>query len=548
MTNDLARTVAARCILLLALTAATPSIAAEPPNPNTVLREAMAKAQQDDLEGAIADLEILQEEGHATPPTLAALGALYNAIGLFEDALDLLKPLADSDAADPAVLYNAGRAALESGQGELGERYLGRSVNLEPRSPAARLLGMRLGARGRTVLAYQLLRPWALANPTDVEARLAAAATAVQLKRVDEAEELLQGADDANPRVRILRADLALRRRDATGALEWIAPLAQDPPPEMRGDILQLTATAQLELGRAQEAVDQLRPVAQGQPKLSLILAKALYQTGDVDAALAVLAPFVEPVMATAADAIPAGPSRDLAASFTLEQGRMLLATDRADAARPVLERSSELDPHRRETWQELARARAALGDSAGSEDALARFQGLADAAQGAQIPGLQGQERLNDTTGRRISEALEWMARGDADQALTIARQEISLSPDDPRPRLLEIRLLLAEGRSDDALRSAHAVVERFPESADAFHFRAVSFLASGSVLDAEKDLRRTLELDAGHALAQSDLALIAIQRGDAGEARRLLEAVLAKDPDNALARGRLEQLEAME
>lgn len=514
-------------------------------DPDEAVRQAFAKYQGGDIEGAIADLEILREEGEAPPKALAALGALYSEIGLDDDAFALLAPLAEQGNADPAVLYNAGRAALALGKDDEGEGFLRRSVAIQPLSPAARLLGLRLGARGQTQLAYQLLRPWAMANPDDGEGRMAAAAAAVQLQRSTEADELLVGADDHSPRVRLLRAELALQRRDPTTALEQLRPFSeQAPPPEMALDVLQLMASAQLELGRIDDAIALLGEPAAGHPKLSLTLAKALDLAGQTAKAITTLEPFLAPVMGAEPEAIPAGGTRELAASLTFEQGRMLLATDRAAEALPLLERSAVVDPWRRDTWQELARARAAGGDEAGAQAALERFQQLVESRQQAEIPGLKGQRRQVDTTGRRLAEAMEWAARGEPGQALNIARQEIALTPRDPRPRLFEIRLLLSVGRGDEALAAADAAVGAFPGMADVRHFRAVTHLAGGDARKAEADLRGALELEPAHVPAKNDLALVLAGRGELDAARALLEDVLASNPDDAVARQRLDQL----
>ena len=511
-------------------------------------REALAKYQAGEVEEAIADLEILRDEGQATPRILAALATFYLEIGLHQDADEILTPLADDATANPAVLYNAGRAALGVGDDERGESYLRRSVEIQRTSPAGRLLGLRLGARGRPDLAYPLLRPWALANPEDSEGRLAAAAAAVQLQRTQEADDLLVGADESAPRVRLLRAEIALQRRDPTAALEHLRPFAAEPPPpEMAADVLHLMASAQLELGRSPVVVDLLAEPAVGNPRLSLALAQAQYQSGDVESALATLEPFLGPVVLEAdVDEIPQGAQRDLAASMTFERGRMLVATGQATEGLPLLERSAALDPWRRETWQELARAHSATGDSAAAAQALERFQQLAEARQQAEIPGLRGQRRQDDTVGRRLSEALEWAARGELDQGLSVVRQEISLSPADPRPRLLEIRLLLSAGRTPEARGAADAAVEKFPEHVDALHFRAVTAMAGNDAEAAEADLRRVLELDSGHVPARNDLALVLMSRGELESAKTLLEGVLVSHPDDPVARRRLDQIAA--
>jgi tetratricopeptide (TPR) repeat protein len=418
-------------------------------------------------------------------------------------------------------------------------------VALQPISQAARLLGLRLGGQGQTAASYQLLRPWALQNPEDAEARLAAAVGAVQLGRIEEAEELLRGVDDDDPKVRLLRADVALKRRDPATAVELLEPLAEVHPPAMEVDLLVLLATAQIELGRSDAARELLADRATGRPRLALVLAQAQHTGGDPTAALATLAPFADPVLAADRQALPASSAGSLVASIVREQGRAFLALERFPEAVRSLERSSELDPWSRETWQELARAHAAVGQSEAAERALGRFEQLAEARQQAKIPGLAGQRRLSDATGQRLSEAMEWQARGEVGRALAIVRQEIALAPRDLRPRLLEVRLLLTLERWEEARASIGATVELFPEHPDARHFRAVVAMSLGDFAAAEEDLRQVLAQTPYHLPAKNDLALVLARRGEAGEARRLLEEILAEHPDDPLARERLRILD---
>lgn len=532
------------CGLLIWLLAA-PSWAEDPAAVEERLMKSVAvKVAEDDLEAAIADLEDAQLAGQASPRILATLGALYNEIGLFEDAFDLLRPLAEVQEANPALLYNAGRAALETGNDALGETFLRRSVSLQALSPAARLLGLRLGSRGQTQIAYQLLRPWALANPDDQEGRLAAAAAATRLQRVEEAQELLETLPADAPKYRLLSADLAMQQRQPARALELLSPLLEQGPPEMEVDILVLLASAHLQLGQSQEAIKALRPKAAEHPRLALYLAKAHYQSGAVDKALAALDPLVQPVMAAEIDAIPST-DRDLAADVTLEAGRVLVASDRAVEAVELLERASQLEPWNREVWQELARAYAATSNEAAAAGATAKLQELASAKERAAVPGLQGKQRLDDTVAKRLAEALEWQERGQGDRALAMVRQEISLAPEDLRPRLLEIRLLLTQGQREAALLAADATVERFAQRPDPLHFRAIVHLQGGDPQAAEADLRRALELAPSYVPAQNDLAYLLMGTGRLDEARALLETLLETHPDDALARQRWQALQ---
>jgi Flp pilus assembly protein TadD len=130
------------------------------------------------------------------------------------------------------------------------------------------------------------------------------------------------------------------------------------------------------------------------------------------------------------------------------------------------------------------------------------------------------------------------------------MVRQEISLAPDDLRPRLLEIRLLLAQSQQDATLweaarLAADAAVEGFPERPDPLHFRAIVHLQKGDTESAETDLRQALVLAPTYVPAQNDLAYLLMGTDRLDEARTLLQAILDAHPDDALARQRWQALQ---
>src|SRR5829696_15001 len=157
------------------------------------LQEAIKLVQAGNAAAAVEKLKALEKDPALTPPLRSLVGALYLQVNRPQEALALLQPLADAEDAEPAVLYNAGRAALLTGNVDAGKLYLTRSVVKQPASPAARDLGLLTAREGRVVEAYSMLRPWALRNPEDTDARLMAASLALQLERPDAAAELIKG-------------------------------------------------------------------------------------------------------------------------------------------------------------------------------------------------------------------------------------------------------------------------------------------------------------------------------------------------------------------
>src|SRR5258706_14970927 len=103
---------------------------------------ALAKTKTSDYAGALALLAPFRNDPGASARVLSLLGVLYLETGKPADALAVLKPLADPVTAEPAVLYNAGRAAIALGQPKVAETYFARSMKAAPQgSPGMRELG-----------------------------------------------------------------------------------------------------------------------------------------------------------------------------------------------------------------------------------------------------------------------------------------------------------------------------------------------------------------------------------------------------------------------
>ncbi|HYO13854.1 MAG TPA: hypothetical protein VE685_11730 [Thermoanaerobaculia bacterium] len=111
----------------------------------------------------------------------------------------------------------------------------------------ARALGMELAVQGKWLDAYKQLKPWALAHPDDVQARMVAAYSAVRLARLAEAERLLSDLPQNEPWVRLLWGDLLLAQGNPWGTLDMLKPLEKSHPPELERDLRRL-----LDLARTQ--------------------------------------------------------------------------------------------------------------------------------------------------------------------------------------------------------------------------------------------------------------------------------------------------------
>lgn len=525
--------------ILLTLAAGAPRVL---PAQETPIEQAVALVQGGRLEEAIAVLEPLRTQPAPSSQALAMLGGLYAETGRHGQALEVLEPLARSKDADPAVLYNAGQAALALDRIEEAEGYLERSVERAPGSPASRSLGLLRGRQGRYEEAFILLRPWVRKNPDDTEARLAAALAALRLERAPEVEEQLSDLPQTDPRVRLLWGRLLILKGDPRGAIATLKPLIESAPPEMDLDIRRTLAEAYNTVGESASAVELLSGHIQGQPAAALDLARAQQRSGDAAEALATIRPAAQRLL-TANDPVAAGLEAGLAARIVLLYGRLLVSDGRAEQAIPALELATRLASDDKEAWQGLGQALAASGRAEDAKEALARFQELAERETRTSV--LEREESLRDPTGWQVRKGFELLAQGRMDQALEVARRETRLAPEDPRPLLLAGSTLLHLDRPDEAVAQAEQAAALEPDDPDVIYLRGTTRMAIRDLEGAEADLRRTLELVPDHVAAINDLAVLLIEKGERQEARRLLERALELRPDDPVARGNLERLD---
>ncbi|HEV7506983.1 MAG TPA: tetratricopeptide repeat protein [Thermoanaerobaculia bacterium] len=517
-----------------------PTAASGPP---PQVAQAAQKFQQGDLKGSIALLEPLLKKPGVHPAVLALLGTLYLESERPKDALALLGPLADSGMAGPAVLHNAGRAALLLRQTPKAETYLRQAVAKAPGSPASRDLGMWLGTENRIAESYSLLRPWVKEHPDDEEARLAATYAALELDRAPEAAELITNLPENDPRARLLRGRLLYLQQQPQQAIAMLEPLLHGASSALELDARRYLASCYLAVGESATAIQTLQGRVENDPSLALVLARAQYLAGNAADAAATLAPFAGGSLAREpANAV----EQSLQADVAFEYGQALVALAKWPEAIAALDVATRRAPQRFPAWQLLARAELAAGHRDDANRALETSRKLLAGQQGnsERVVGLE--RDTADPTGRNLKQAAALLGQGKGEEALKAIRQEISLAQaGDPRPRAAEVTTLLALKRNDEALKTAEAAVAAAPNNPDNVYLRGVVRMTLQQLPAAEKDFRRTLELRPDHLAALNDLAVLDLSQGHKDEARELLRKVLSLRPGDPMATKNLKTLE---
>jgi tetratricopeptide (TPR) repeat protein len=531
-------------LLLLALPAlADPPKKPAPLSPQVekTLQSAMKKYQGGDVKGAIALLEPSRNKPGTHPAVLSLLGTLYLEADRPKEALELLGPLADSDAAGPLILAAAGNAALALRQPTRAEKYLRSAAAKAPDSPAARDLGLLLGSEGRLDESYLLLRPWTTAHPEDAEARLSAAYDAVELDRSLEADELLKGLPPDNPRVRLLQGRILLMQQKPHEGLATLEPLVANGPPELDLSVRRYAAQAHIALGESSAAVELLKGKVGDDPSLAILLGRAYYRGGNPAEAINVLEPVARSLLVGA----PSSPSeQSMLADLAFEYGQALVATSKWAEAIKALDRATQLNPGSLSGWQLLGRAQLASGQREEANKSMEKFRQI-ESAQKSNTARINDQQRAtDDPTGRNLTQATTLAATGETDKALALVRQEMKLQPADPRPRATEVMVLINAKRPQDALKSADAALAAAPGNPDFLYLRGASKMALRDLPGAEQDFRQTLTVKPDHLAALSDLGVLLTTTGKRDEARQLFQKVLALKPGDPKATANLKSL----
>ena len=413
---------------------------------------ATALAQQGDLAGAAALLEPLRADPKVPAQVRALLGGLYVELRRPADALDVLAPLVADENADPAALYNAGRAALLLGRRAAADRFLARSVAKARVSPAARLLGELRLDQERWQEAYDLLRPWALANPGDRGALFGAIFCALELKRPSEARELLARLPADDPRARLFNGRILLVEEKPAEAAEALAPLVSGPDAEalwasdplLAAEMTVARAGALATVGQTEKAAAELEALTRRKPDHAVAWAmhgELLGKLGRTEEAKRASDRAAE--LARAAEQPPSPADQHLRRAFELDQQdkdeealaeirlaiaaapddlrarllevRKLVDLKRAAEALPKAEEVVRIAPQNADAVYLRGVAKMSSGDLAGAEADLRRALELAPAHTAA----------MNDL-------AVALMAAGRNAEARTLLERLLVLRPGD--------------------------------------------------------------------------------------------------------------------
>jgi len=475
---------------------------------------------------------IAEQAADVDPRTILPRALTELEKGNGNEALALLQDLANEDSPDPQVLFYAARAAMMTRDFVQAERYLERLSAIAPDSPAQRQLGLLQGSQRRYLDAYTNLAPWVRFHPEDMEARLAAAMCAIELRRTPDAEELLSGLPMTHPGVRLLWGQLHNLKEDPWTALDVLRPLGEEAPPAMAPDVRRALANAYAAVGDGAAAVATLQGHVGRDPSLALQLSQAQYQSGDLEGAIETLQPFARSLL----ERRPEESMSDLDGNIALHYGRFLTKTGRQKEAIPYLEAAVHLRSEDKQAWLALGQSLVSVGRVEDGREALDRFQQISELNPVSSVTYRKHREGLEDPALASIRQAHELAEEDRFEAALNLVRKERALSPQDLRPVLAEIKILLHMEAYSEAHRHAVEAVRRAPRGFEALFLRGLAELGMGSPGEAQSDLRGALDLAPPGSINMSRLENVLAEASGAGETRQLIEDALELLPESSM------------
>jgi putative PEP-CTERM system TPR-repeat lipoprotein len=515
--------------------------------------------------------------GSHDPATLIASGKSYLDKGDLPAAIIQLRNAREKAPDNAEVRYLLGRALLASGDPTSAEADLRRALELKhPADQVLPPLAQAMVALGEHRKVIQDLRPDMVTTP-QAKADLGAALAAAHLARGDDqaaaaAVEAALAAQPRNPRVLLVKAQVAARAKDVAGAEAAVeAALAVAP-----GDTDALTMKASLLAARGQrdEAIKLLQQAIASDPSAvgtRFALVSMMITQGKVKEA----GPLIE------------GLKKDAPKDFRTRYAEALLALSRGQAAqaRDIVQPLLAARPDHLGTLFVAALAYYELGNYALAEDAARKVVAQAPAdpaprrllastylktgrsAQAAEVaeeglaripddPGLlrlAGEARMSagqvpeaarhferaaatekQGSAARLRLAEVRLATGDTGRALADLEQ---LSKADSSQIQADLALVAAHLRRrefDKALAAIGAIEKKQPNTALPQELEGTVYAAKRDYPNARKHLGKALELEPARLSAARSLAIIDLQEGKVGDARARYEKIIALEPKN--------------
>ena len=445
--------------------------------------------------------------------------ALYDEGNLVKAQLEF-KNVLQIDPKDAGAWFLLAKIAEQQQEWRGAYSAYSKAVELAPDNLEARIkLGTLLLAGNNAEEALEQADAVLAANAQD-PAGLALRG-AVRLRQGDteaalaDAQAALQQAPEQREALALL-TQIRIQQDDLPAARQTLETALEAHPDDLR--LMLALAGVSERLGDAQGTTSLLRQMIEREPTdlaHRTRLAQYLAASGQADAA--------EQVLRDAVDAMPG----EVAPRLQLVQ--FLSELQDGDAAASALQGFIAADPDNHELRFALATLRIQAGDS---EQAQQVYRELI-ALDGDGPSGLRARGKL----------AALLLGQGQADEARALAAEVLAKDDQDTDALLIRAAMALQDKDADQAVADLRTILKNQPELVGALRLLAQAHVAREELALAEDALQKAIELAPDDPAAYLQLAGLRSQTGDPDGAGLILEQLLSRDADSALAQTALAQ-----
>jgi len=440
------------------------------------------------------------------------LGKSLLGMGRYQNALDEV-PLSASAAASvqAEVLTVHARALLGLGRNQEGRELLDQALVKQPEFSEALIVQARLAARDESMeAASQLIERALVSSPRSLDGWMMKGFLARSRGDQPSALTAYQKVIEISPEVlhaRVSLAEIYIDARNFDVAQKQLQQVRKVAPNHTQaGYLLALIEFRQKRLPAAREAVLQ---VLKGAPNHypSVLLAGAIeLSLGSHEQAQKHLLRVVE-----RAPAFLYG--RTLLVSSLMSSGQVQRAIE---VLRPGLEQAPD---------------DSALAALAG--EVYLHGNDFSRAAHYFEKAVKLDPKSVDGHTGLGRSR----IAMGDTERALANLETAVQLDSDKYRAEFLLVALHYQRGDFDRALQAMQSLEKKQPNNPWTYNLKGMIYNSKGDETGARNSLERALEIKPDYVPAAINLAQLDLRQKKTADARRRLEAILAKDSSNAEA-----------
>ena len=472
--------------------------------------------EQGDAVSAVKELERALDLGIAATEVMPDLLRAKLGVGRYQEVLGSLGELATPSPELDTIL---GNALLQAGDLEAAQAAFERTLAADAAYGKAALGLARIAWASEDLeLAARLLDQAVELGPEDRRAWLTKAELHVRRSQFDDALTAYRAAlvlpgPDVEARLGIAR--VLLVQGDVDGAETELGDVLARAPDYPPANYLQgLLAFQRQDFDLAESALLNVQRVAPSHAPTLFLMGTVKYHKQQY------------------------AQSRDLL-------NRYLSGDPRNVAARKLLAAMSLKEGDARTAIESLAPIAADLEDPQGLALLGSAYLRNGDTARATEYLG-RAAEEAPDVAALRTQLALGLLAAGDKDSAVTELRAAVEMDGDLIQSEVLLVLVHLRAREFEQALTGAEAMVAARPDDPVGHNLRGAALLGLDRSTEGEAALSAALAADPTYTPAATNLARLAIQRGDRAAAVAHYEALLAADPGNLQARMGLAEIAA--